>query len=193
MRSKDRLPNQLSTISCTTGLLHQADGSSKFSLGKSSVIAGVFGPMPIPIKLEKIDSAEMLVTLDPLSGTGGTAEKTLSIQIRNSLMALIDVRLFPRSCIQVNLQILSQDGLILPVAINAAVLACIDAGVPLSGMMGAISVSVSSNGEILLDPDQEEIESAVSRHTFAFEDKSGALILQDSWGRFSLQDVIYIL
>lgn len=191
MRSNNRLANQIRTISCSTSILHKADGSSKFSLGDSSVMAGVFGPVSVPIRLEKIDAAQVIVTLDPLSGTSGTLEKTLATQIRNSLLAFIDVRLFPRSSIQINLQILSQDGLILPVAINAAVLACIDAGIPMSGMVGSISVCVNGNGEIFLDPDQGEVDSSISKHVFAYEEKSSGLILQESWGSFSVQDVIF--
>jgi exosome complex component RRP46 len=184
-----RLSNQIRTISCSTGILHKADGSSKFSLGESSVLAGVFGPVSVPIKLEKIDAAQLIVTVDPLSGTGGTFEKTLAAQIRNSLAAIIDLRSFPRSSIQVNLQILAQDGLILPVALNAAVIACIDAGIPMSSMIGSISVCVKADGEVVLDPDQGEVDSSSSRHVFAYEEKTGGLVLQESWGTFSVSDV----
>ena len=190
MRSNNRLSNQIRTISCSTGILHKADGSSKFSLGESTVIAGIFGPVSVPIRLEKIDAAKVIVVVDPLSGTGGTFEKTLATQIEKSLDAIIDIRSFPRSSIQVNLQILAQDGLILPVALNAAVLACIDAGIPMISMIGSISVSVTADGQILLDPDQGEIDSSVSRHVFAFEEKSSGLVLQESWGSFSISDVI---
>ena len=190
MRSNNRLHNQIRTISCSSGILNAADGSAKFSLGNSTIIAGVFGPVPVPIKLEKIDSAQVVVSLDPLSGTAGVSEKTLADQIKNSIIAMINKCLFPRSSIQINLQILAQDGLILPVALNAAILACIDAGIPINGMVGAISICVNGKGEILLDPDQGEIESCVSRHVFAFEEKSNQLVLQESWGTFSIQDVI---
>jgi exosome complex component RRP46 len=190
MRSNNRLSNQIRTISCSTGILHKADGSSKFSLGESTVIAGIFGPVSVPIRLEKIDAAKVIVVVDPLSGTGGTFEKTLATQIEKSLDAIIDIRSFPRSSIQVNLQILAQDGLILPVALNAAVLACIDAGIPMISMIGSISVSVTADGQILLDPDQGEIDSSVSRHVFAFAEKSNGLVLQESWGSFSISDVI---
>jgi ribonuclease PH len=154
------------------------------------VIAGIFGPVSVPIRLEKIDAAKVIVVVDPLSGTGGTFEKTLATQIEKSLDAIIDIRSFPRSSIQVNLQILAQDGLILPVALNAAVLACIDAGIPMISMIGSISVSVTADGQILLDPDQGEIDSSVSRHVFAFAEKSNGLVLQESWGSFSISDVI---
>jgi len=61
--------------------------------------------------------------------------------------------LYPRSEITISLHVLSQDGSVLAACINAATLAVVDAGVPMSDYVVAMAVASSSMSSA---PDQEE-------------------------------------
>ncbi len=83
------------------------------------------------------------------------------------LAQLIQVSLFPRTCIRVILQPTSTDGPLLATLINAALLALMDSGLPMTGMAAALTIAItparSAEGEeaapmLLLDPTQAEVE-----------------------------------
>ena len=77
-------------------------------------------------------------------------QSTLSSAFASSLF----VNLYPRSTITLTVSILSQDGAILAACLNAATLALIDAGIPMSDYIVACT-SGSIPSHISRDPDRE--------------------------------------
>ena len=73
-------------------------------------------------------------------------------------------------------------------AINATTMALIDAGIPMKDMVAAISCVVNKDDQILLDPTAQEMESAKSVHTFAF-DKTSTMLFCESLGLFTEEQV----
>ena len=72
--------------------------------------------------------------------------------IASAFQSTLFTHLYPHSTIQINLQILSQDGSLLAACLNAATLALIDAGVPMSDYIvactsGLTPINQSSNNE----------------------------------------------
>jgi exosome complex component RRP41 len=75
----------------------------------------------------------------------------MQITIASAFSSAIFTHLYPHSTIQIALHVLSQDGSLLAACINAATLALIDAGVPMSDYVVACTAgstsSYSSNDE----------------------------------------------
>jgi exosome complex component RRP41 len=69
--------------------------------------------------------------------------------IQDTFEATILLRLFPRSQVDIFVQILQSDGGVLPAAINAATLACIDAGIPMVDFVCACSSGLVEGEPIL--------------------------------------------
>jgi exosome complex component RRP41 len=72
--------------------------------------------------------------------------RTLELQstVANALAASLHTHLFPHSQINVSLHVLSQDGSLLAALINAATLACVDAGIPMTDYVAACTAGSTS-------------------------------------------------
>lgn len=64
--------------------------------------------------------------------------------IRESVGSVLALNLFPRSRIIITVQVIRDDGSLLASSINAAMLACLDAGLPCSGAITATTVVVAA-------------------------------------------------
>ncbi|KAJ0794161.1 putative ribosomal protein S5 domain 2-type [Helianthus annuus] len=77
------------------------------------------------------------------------------------------LKFMPRMIIIVYVQVVNDDGALLPCAINAACSALVDAGIPLKHLAVAICCSVAESGHIVLDPSKlEEQVSVIFRFFF---------------------------
>ena len=77
----------------------------------------------------------------PLFDNRRTTE--MSNIIASAFTSTLFTHLYPRSTIQVNLHVLSQDGSILAACLNAATLALVDAGIPMSDYVVACTSGLS--------------------------------------------------
>ena len=83
--------------------------------------------------------------------------------ISNAFSSILSTHLFPHSTISIALHVLSQDGSLLAALINAATLACIDAGIPMTDYLAACTAGSTSTyaaneegADPLLDLNQQE-------------------------------------
>lgn len=100
--------------------------------------------------------------------TNSLARRTqeIEITIAKALMSTVHTHLFPHSSINVSLHVLSQDGSLLAALMNAATLAIIDAGIPMTDFIAACTAGSTSSyaaGDDSADPildlnNQEEQE-----------------------------------
>ena len=68
-------------------------------------------------------------------------------------------------------------------------MALIDAGIPMKGVVAAVSCAIDNDDQILLDPTAQEMENAKSTHTFAFDKTSLSLLFCESSGLFTDEQV----
>ena len=156
-RKDAREPGQLRPISCVPHILSRADGSTRYSSGGTSVLAGVYGPRDICIKNEKFDSSTLQVEFHHLSNQHEKNELRLyEGLLRTSLEQIIMAALYPRSLILVVIQVLCDDGSVLSTSINASILALIDAGIPIKCMLGAVTCGIMLDNSIYVDLSREE-------------------------------------
>lgn len=167
-RARGRAASQLRTLVCERSVLDRADGSAKWSQEGSSVLAAVYGPRQAKIQKEDAERAVVEVVYKPRSGLQGHAERALEMEIRGALEGVIPLGMHPRTSIMVVLQVLQEDGSVLPCALNAACAALVDAGVPLSTMFAAVGCVLAADGQLLVDADGTEERAAQAAFSFAF-------------------------
>lgn len=175
--------------------LVRADGSTVFSDGLYTVIAGVNGPVDVQRRDELPEEAAIEVNLRPTAGVGGPRERWLETVVASVLKSILLVHMHPRTLIQVTLQVTKEptmkfrktptDISTLPALLNAAFLALADGGLPLATTTSAVLAAVDVEGEIIVAPDEKTIKSSRSIHALAF-DKDGEQLLDQSAGKFDL-------
>ncbi|MCO5591046.1 hypothetical protein L7F22_045022 [Adiantum nelumboides] len=155
-RPDGRNPNQLRPLVCSRGLLHRADGSARWSQENTIILAAVYGPKAISGRKENSERAIVEVIWKPKTGMAGSIEREAEFVLKRTLEHIILTAMHPNTAISVIIQVVNDDGGALACALNAACAALVDAGVPLSGLIAAVSCAVDDKGIIFLDPMKKE-------------------------------------
>ncbi|KXZ49109.1 hypothetical protein GPECTOR_23g4 [Gonium pectorale] len=156
------------TLVCERSVLDRADGSAKWSQEGSSVLAAVYGPRQAKVQKEDAERAIVEVVYKPRAGLQSNEDRSLEMEIRGVLEGVIPLGMHPRTSIMVVLQVLQEDGSVLPCALNAACAALVDAGVPMSSMYASVACALTADERLLLDPDAAEEQAAKARFCFTF-------------------------
>ena len=90
--------------------LHKTDGSATFSQNGYTIIGAVNGPIEVQRRDELPEEAAIDVIVRPAAGVGSTREKQLESIIEKTLRQIILINNFPRTLIQVTLQLTSSPG-----------------------------------------------------------------------------------
>lgn len=134
---------------------------------------------------------------DVYFSSSGTREKYLESRLLSALKPIILRSNHPRTLIQIVVQVVQSAGvednavatlLLLAPALNAAVLALLDAGVPLKSVLAATTVAfLKGSGELMVEPELEDLKNATSKHVLAFT-STGQLGFVESEGEFEYED-----
>ena len=170
-RLDGRKNDELRPIKIKLGVVESAAGSCYLEWGKNTVVATVHGPRPIfPKHLS--DSTKAVIDYryrmapfsvsDRKSPVPGKRDKEISLVSGFALESAIMTEKFPNTVIDINTLILSSNAGTRVAALTAASLACVDAGLPMRGIVSAAS-SGRANAEFILDltKDEEDAEDAV--------------------------------
>ena len=147
----------LRPLSCELGLLPRADGSASFKAGSTHVLCGVYGPIAPKLSVQEDWSK---ATLSVIMTQAQSHESMLSQVLEGCIL----VEKFPRTVIEIVVQVVQDDGSVLACAIHAIVCALMDAGIPMRHLPIATTCCfVASNDDTLqLDPIKEEEEGAAA-------------------------------
>ncbi|KAI0097927.1 ribosomal protein S5 domain 2-like protein [Nemania sp. FL0031] len=150
-----------------------ADGSSYLEMGNTKVMCVITGPSEdkrrglvasASTAAGGSNAADISVSIvvggfssvdRKKRGRGDKRTQELQATIAKALAANLHVHLYPRSTIGISLHVLSQDGSLLAALINAATLALVDAGVPMTDYLVACtagSTSTHAAGDEDADP-----------------------------------------
>ena len=182
LRKDLRSSTQSRPLSVELGLATEADGSAQVIMGNTRVVASVTGPtQPRYGRHELYDRACIEVDIDISAKTTHDGTEVMQQKrkcekfIKDSLQNCIMVEKFPRMLILLNVLVVSNDGSMLSVALNACVLAVLDAGLPMYCVPNAVSLcsfgsssarADNESNEIVLDPTAEEECNAEANFTF---------------------------
>ncbi|KAG4933470.1 hypothetical protein AAZX31_17G163100 [Glycine max] len=157
-RPDGRTPNQLRPLAYSCSILHRAHGSASWAQGETKVLAAVYGPKAGTKKNENPEKASIEVIWKPKTGQIGKMEKEYEMILKRTLESICIRTIYPNTTTSVIVQVVHDDGALLPCAINAACAALVDAGIPLKHLAVAICCSVTDSGCIILDPTKDEEE-----------------------------------
>ncbi|KAL2525556.1 Ribosomal protein S5 domain 2-like superfamily protein [Abeliophyllum distichum] len=155
-REDGRAVTQLRPLSCTRNVLNRAHGSASFSQGETRILAAVYGPKAGTKKNENPEKACIEVIWKPKSGQIGKAEKEYEMIVKRTLQNICLLNVHPNTTTSIIIQVVNDDGSLLPCAINAACSALVDAGIPLKYLAVAISCCISEDEDCILDPNKLE-------------------------------------
>lgn len=164
LRLDGRKPDEMRPIKIELGILKNADGSAIFEMGNTKVIAAVYGPKEMhPRHLALPDRAVLRVRyhMTPFSTderknpAPSRREIELSKVIREALESTILVELFPRTVIDVFMEVLQADAGTRLVSLMSASLALADAGIPMRDLIAGVAVG-KADGVLVLDLNEPE-------------------------------------
>ena len=137
----------LRPLACEMSCLQRADGSALWKAGNTHVLCAVHGPIAPRIAHHE-DPNEAVVSVVFQEGR----EWEIFLQI--ILSGCIDRRQYPRTVVEIVIQVIQADGSVLGCALQAGVAALLDSGICLRHLPVATACSIGT--ELLLDPTAEE-------------------------------------
>ncbi|KAL4326428.1 hypothetical protein GQ457_11G016850 [Hibiscus cannabinus] len=155
-REDGRSQNQLRPLACSRNILHRAHGSASWSQGDTKVLAAVYGPKAGTKKNENPEKACIEVIWKPKTGQIGKLEKEYEMILKRTLQSICILTVNPNTTTSVIIQVVNDDGALLPSAINAACMALVDAGIPMRHLAVSICCCVARSGLVILDPTKLE-------------------------------------
>jgi exosome complex component RRP41 len=167
-RLNKRKPGELRPLVIKVGVIEQADGSALVSLGKTTAVAAVYGPMSLHPKHRQISDKALLRTIyamAPFSTTervrpGPSRRSTEICKVtRHALEPALFLEENPKSVINVYINILQADSGTRTAGINAASVALADAGISMRSLVSAVAVGKVGNDYFLDLEGEEEDES----------------------------------
>jgi exosome complex component RRP41 len=159
LRLDGRKPEELRSIKMEVGILPNADGSVYIQQGKNKILAGVFGPREMHPKHLALQDRTVLrcryhmapfSVQERKSPAPSRRDVELSKVIREALEPAIFLEYYPRTGIDVFVEILQADGGTRCASITAASLALADAGIPMRDLVVACAAG-KADDTIVLD------------------------------------------
>jgi len=148
LRLDGRRPDELRPIKIEVGVLSNADGSAYIEQGKNKILAAVYGPKELHPKHLALPDRMVLrcryhmapfSVQERKSPAPSRREIELSKVIREALEPAVFVEYYPRTAVDVFIEVLQADGSTRCTSITAASLALADAGIPMRDLVAACS------------------------------------------------------
>jgi len=195
-RIDGRNPRELRPIKLEVSVLENAAGSAYIEQGKNKILAAVYGPREAhPKHLALPDRAVIRCRyhMAPFSTetrknpAPSRRELELSKIIREALEPTIFTELYPRTTIDVFIEVLQSDGGTRGAGIIAASLALADAGVPMRDLVVGCAAG-KIEGQIVLDLDDVEDKFGQADMPVAILPRTGEITLLQMDGMLSPEE-----
>jgi len=159
IRTDGRKLNEIRPTKIEVGVLSNADGSAYIEQGKNKILAAVYGPREAhPRHLALPDRALLRCryhmapfSVDERKSPAPSRRETeLSMVIRESLEPTIFLEQFPKTSIDLFIEVLQADGGTRCAGVTVASLALADAGIPMKDLVVACAAG-KAGGQVVLD------------------------------------------
>ncbi|KAG5269003.1 hypothetical protein AALO_G00197220 [Alosa alosa] len=174
---------------CEQNLLSRPDGSASFIQGNTNVLAAVYGPAEVKVSKEIYDRATLEVLIQPKVGLPGVRERAREQCVRETCEAALLSSLHPRSSLTLILQEIHDDGSLLACCLNAACMALMDAGLPMSCLFCGITCVINMDGQIIIDPTLQQEKDSRALMTFAIDSIDKRVMMSSTKGSISVQEL----
>lgn len=164
LRIDGRKSDEVRPLKFEVGILDKADGSCYVEQGKNIIIVGVYGPREAhPKHIMLPDRANLrcryhmapFSTEERRSPAPSRRDIELSKVIREALEPAVISQMYPRTTIDIFIEILQADGGTRCAGINGAALALADAGIPMRDLVVAVAAG-KIDGTLVIDLCDEE-------------------------------------
>jgi len=164
IRCDGRKVDETRRVMIKAGGLKNADGSAYIEFGDNKILVGVFGPRDVhPKHMANTDTGILRVRyhMEPFSVTErknpapSRREIEISKVIKEALEPAVMLEKFPRTAVDVFIEVLQADGGTRCAALSAASVALADAGIPMRDMVAACAAGKVAD-TVILDVNNEE-------------------------------------
>ncbi|MEM2103208.1 MAG: exosome complex exonuclease Rrp41 [Candidatus Bathyarchaeia archaeon] len=195
-RIDGRNPDELRPIKIEVGVLSNADGSAYIEQGKCKILAGVYGPRETHPKHLALPDRALLQCryhMAPFSveerksPAPSRREIELSKVIREALEPAIFLEYYPRTSIDLFIEVLQADGGTRGAAITVASLALADAGIPMKDLVAACAAG-KVEGKLVLDLSDAEDKLGEADLPVAYMPTIDAVTLLQMDGNLTLEE-----
>ena len=201
LRVDGRRWNELRSFECKINTHPVFDGSSYVEHGNSKVICMVKGPME-PRQRSQVNQTQVVIEMNLNIASFSSLQRRIRnksdkriIEMKTTLERTFEQsvmsHLYPRTLIEVDVQVLAQDGGILATMTNAITLALIDAGISMYDHVSAISVGIHDQTPLLdLNVIEENEMSCITIGVVGKSEKLAMLLLEDKMPLDKLESVL---
>jgi len=164
LRLDGRRADEIRPMKIEIGVLSRADGSCYLEWGRNKILVGVFGPREAhPRRTQRADNAVVRYKYNMASfsvedrARPGPSRRSIEISkvSREAFEPVIMTELFPKTAIDIFVEVLQADAGTRTAAINASSIALADAGIPMRGLITSCAFG-KVDGQIVLDLNKEE-------------------------------------
>ena len=164
LRLDGRRTDEIRPMKIEIGVLSRADGSCYLEWGKNKVLVGVFGPREVhPRRTQRAGTAVIRYKYNMASfsvedrARPGPSRRSIEISkvSREAFEPVIMTELFPKTAIDIFVEVLQADAGTRTAAINASSVALADAGIPMKGLITSCAFG-KVDGQVVLDLNKEE-------------------------------------
>lgn len=204
LRVDGRRWNELRRFDCKINTHPNAsDGSSYIEQGNSKIICMVQGPMEPKLR-SQVDVSKANIEVNISIANFATFQRKkrlknekriveLKTAIENTVEQSIISKLYPRTLIQINIQVLAQDGGLLSGMMNATTLALIDAGISMYDYVSSVSAGLYDQYPLLdLNTLEENDMSYLTIGVIGKLEKLAMLMLENKMPLDKLEPVLAI-
>jgi len=187
LRTDGRRHDELRPIKLSVGYLSRADGSAYIEHGRNKIVVAVYGPRELhPRHLAQSDRALLRVTYrmatfsvsERKRPAPSRREHEISMVIRQALEPMLFLKNYPRTVIDVFIQVLEADGGSRCASTTAASLALADAGIPMRSLVAGVSAGKADDKIVLDLSDIEDKEGSADVPVVMAYDRGEYSLLQ---------------
>jgi len=196
IRTDGRKADEMRPMKITVGVLSNADGSAYIEQGKNKILAAVYGPREVhPRHLALPDRALLRCRYhmasfsveERKSPAPSRRELELSKVIREALEPTVFLEQFPRTSVDLFVEVLQADGGTRCAGVTVASLALADAGIPMRDLVVACA-SGKIDGHIVLDLNDIEDKEGQADIPVAFMPNLNAITLLQMDGLLTIEE-----
>ena len=196
IRTDGRRWDELRPLKVEVGVVRNADGSALIEWGKNKIMAAVYGPKEMhPKHLELADRAFLKCRyhMAPFSvderknPAPSRREIEISKVIREALQPALFLEDYPRTAIQIYVEVLQSDGGSRVAGITASALALADAGINMRDLVVGCAAG-KVDGKVVLDLNDTEDKEGSGDLPFAFMPNLNQVTLLQLDGLFTLEE-----
>ncbi len=190
--------DDLRPIEIKTGVLHKASGSAYIRWGGNKIVVGVYGPKEcLPKHLANpfraiIKARYMMAPFCSKEGHGRSGPTRRGVEISKLIREVFEnvvlTELFPKTQIDIQIEVLQAEGGTRVASLTAVAAALMDAGIPMKEVATGVAVG-KVGGKVVMDIGKLEDNYGESDVPMAFGQRTGKILLLQMDGMMTKEEI----